>query len=90
MFSPLRKAAEKARGGFRDGARAAVGNMGGRIIPAPGATADSGADRTGPPGWAKAMKQRQTVAHGASLAAHTVRAGDSHGAGTTIDTREKE
>lgn len=88
--SPLRKASEAARGNFRDGARAAVGNLGGRIVPAPGAAADPPAEGSGPPAWAASMKQRQTLAQSVSLAAHTVRAGDGHGAGTSIDTREKD
>ncbi len=91
-MSPLRKASEAARGNFRDGARAAVGSMGGRIIPAPGTAADAsaGGEDSGPPAWAASMKQRQTLSQSASLVAHTVRAGDGHGAGTSIDTREKD
>ena len=91
-MSPLRKASEAARGNFRDGARAAVGSMGGRIIPAPGAPAHAPTpdEAAGPPAWAASMKQRQTLSHSASLAAHTVRAGDGHGAGSSIDTREKD
>ncbi|HCC25684.1 MAG TPA: P-type conjugative transfer protein TrbL, partial [Erythrobacter sp.] len=45
---------------------------------------------SGPPSWAKSMKQRQSLGHSASLAAHTVRAGDGHGAGASIDTQEKD
>jgi len=89
--SPLRKAAQAARGSFRDGARAAVGNMGGRIVPAQGAAAEQSSTQAGgPPAWAASMKQRQTIAQSASLAAHTVRSGDGHGAGASIDTREKD
>jgi type IV secretion system protein TrbL len=42
----------------------------------------------GEPAWAKRMKRSQSVAHGLSLAAHSLRAGDSHGAGTTINLSE--
>ena len=92
-MSPLRAATDSARGNFREGARSAVGHMGGRIVPAPGSPpSDSGqaAGSEGPPSWARSMKQRQSLGHSASLAAHTVRAGDGHGAGSSIDTREKD
>ena len=91
--SPLRAATHSARGNFREGARSAVGHMGGRIVPAAGSSpSDSGqaASSEGPPSWARSMKQRQSLGHSASLAAHTVRAGDGHGAGASIDTREKD
>jgi type IV secretion system protein TrbL len=89
-MSPLRKAADSARSNFRDGARASVGNMGGRIVPAPGSTPPDPVPESGPPAWARSMKQRQSLGHSASLAAHTVRSGDGHGAGASIDTQEKD
>lgn len=36
------------------------------------------------------MKDRQTITHGATIAAHTLKAGDSSGAGASIDTSEKD
>jgi type IV secretion system protein TrbL len=89
-MSPLRKAAEAARTSFREGARSAVGNMGGRIVPPSGSSSPAPQSGSGPPAWAKSMKQRQTLGQSASLAAHTVRAGDGPGAGASIDTREKD
>lgn len=89
-MSPLRKAADSAKSNFREGARASVGNMGGRIVPAPGSTPSGPQPQNGPPAWAKSMKQRQSLGHSASLAAHTVRSGDGHGAGSSIDTKEKD
>ena len=89
-MSPLRKAADSAKSNFREGARASVGNMGGRIVPAPGSTPPDPVPDSGPPAWARSMKQRQSLGHSASLAAHTVRAGDGHGAGASIDTQEKD
>ena len=89
-LSPLRKAAEIARGNFREGARSAVGAMGGRIVPAPGSVSSVPQTDAGPPAWARSMKQRQSLGHSASLAAHAVRAGDGHGAGASIDTQEKD
>jgi type IV secretion system protein TrbL len=89
-MAPLREAAARARGDFREGARAAVGNMGGRIVPAPGAAPDTPPPAGNPPAWATQMKNRQRLGAAASLAAHSLRSGDGSGAGTTIDTREKD
>jgi type IV secretion system protein TrbL len=36
------------------------------------------------------MKDRQTISHGASIAAHTLKSGDSHGGGASVDTSEKD
>lgn len=88
--SPLRKAAESAQSNFRDGARSAVSHMGGHITPAPAASAGEEAATNATPGWAQTMKQRQSLGQAASLAAHTVRSGDGHGAGVSIDLREKD
>ena len=93
--SPLRKAGDGVEQSFREGSRAAITNTGGSITPSgtPGANtppkppADAG---QGQPAWAKAMKDRQTIAHGATIAAHTLKSGDSHGGGASIDTSEKD
>ncbi|GGN61467.1 conjugal transfer protein TrbL [Novosphingobium indicum] len=98
VMSPLRKAA--ARGGeaikasFRSGARAGFTTSGGTIAggSAP-ATAVAGASASGPaapPAWAAALKRRQSMTHNATLAAHTLKAGDSHGGGGGPDIREKD
>jgi type IV secretion system protein TrbL len=90
-MSPLRKSADGMKQSFREGSRAAITNTGGTITPGPGTppppppTADAGQ-----PAWAKAMKDRQTITHGATIAAHTLKTGDSHGAGISIDTSEKD
>ena len=42
----------------------------------------------GEPAWAKRLKRAQTVSHGLSLAAHSIRAGDAHGAGASITLSE--
>lgn len=44
---------------------------------------------TAPP-WARALRQRQALGHSAMIAAHTLRGGDSPGAGTSIDTSQKD
>jgi len=79
---------------FREGSRDAITKTGGTITPGPNtpppsppAPSDTGADQ---PAWAKAMKDRQTISHGASIAAHTLKSGDSHGGGASVDTSEKD
>ena len=89
-MSPLRRAAAQTRSDYRAGARAAVGAMGGTITPEPGPGAFASESTSGPPKWARAMKQQQALAHSLTLTAHTVRAGDGHGAGAAIDTQIEE
>jgi type IV secretion system protein TrbL len=36
------------------------------------------------------MKQRQAITGGATIAAHTLKSGDSHGGGASPDISEKE
>ena len=97
-MSPLRKAA--ARGGeaikasFRSGARAGFTTSGGTIAggsaPATAVAGASASSPAAPPAWAAAMKRRQSMTHNATLAAHTLKAGDSHGGGAGPDIREKD
>jgi type IV secretion system protein TrbL len=92
--SPLRKAGEGLQQSFREGGRSAITNTGGTITPSPDNPApDTPAPPTaeaGQPAWARTMKNRQTLAQGATIAAHTLKAGDSSGAGASIDTSEKD
>ena len=89
--SPLRKAGDSMRQSFRDGSRASITNTGGSITPGPNTPPAPPSDPDqGQPAWAKAMKDRQTLAHGATIAAHTLKSGDSHGGGASIDTSEKD
>ena len=90
--SPLKKAGDGVKQSFREGSRDAITKTGGSIThgpntppSSPSATADQGQ-----PAWAKAMKDRQTIAHTATLAVHTLKSGDSHGGGASIDTSEKD
>jgi type IV secretion system protein TrbL len=89
--SPLRKAGDGMKQSFQEGSRAALSNLAGPIKPATGASPEpiASADQ-GQPAWAKAMKDRQTIGHTATLAAHTLKSGDSHGGGASIDTSEKD
>jgi|TARA_R100000501_G_scaffold17834_1_gene34110 type IV secretion system protein TrbL len=85
--SPLRKAASSLKDSYRSGARAGA--------TAAGATFSNGAPTAasspdGQPAWAAAMKRRQTMTHGATVAAHTLRSGDGGGGGASVDVREKD
>ena len=86
-MSPLRKAAGALAESHRAGARAAVSATGG-TIKGGASTAANASD--GQPAWAKRMRQGQALAHGATLAAHTLRSGDSRGPGASVDVKNKE
>jgi type IV secretion system protein TrbL len=89
--SPLRKAADSMKSSFRDGARGAVTATGGTITGgAPEPSKPEAKSGGAQPAWAKGMKNRQTVAHGATIAAHTLRSGDGGGAGSSVDVTEKD
>lgn len=90
--SPLRKAGDGVKQSFREGSRDAITKTGGSIMPGPNTppSSPSAAADQGQPAWAKAMKDRQTISHGASIAAHTLKSGDSHGGGASVDTSEKD
>jgi type IV secretion system protein TrbL len=90
--SPLRKAGDGVKQSFREGSRDAITKTGGSIAPGPNTppSSPSAAADQGQPAWAKAMKDRQTISHGASIAAHTLKSGDSHGGGASVDTSEKD
>ncbi len=90
--SPLRKAGDGVKQSFREGSRDAITKTGGTITPGPNTPppsppADASSEQ---PAWAKAMKDRQTISHGATIAAHTLKSGDSHGGGASVDTSEKD
>lgn len=76
--SPLRGAAQKA------GANVSAGQAGA----AEGSKAARAANA--PPAWATALRRRQTVTQGATITAHTLKGGDSHGAGAAPDISEKD
>ena len=90
--SPLRKAGDGVKQSFREGSRDAITKTGGSITPGPNTPPPSppAAADQGQPAWAKAMKDRQTISHGASIAAHTLKSGDSHGGGASVNTSEKD
>lgn len=89
-LSPLRKASEAMKSSQSQGARNAISAMGGKITGGAASPSPEGATASAQPEWAAAMKQRQTISHAASLAAHTLRSGDGGGAGTSIEITPKD
>jgi type IV secretion system protein TrbL len=87
-MSPLRKAAASLKDSYRSGGRAAVTATGGTI--SGGSSAPSPDAPAGAPAWASAMKNRQTMTHGATIAAHTLRSGDGGGSGASVDISQKD
>jgi len=86
-MSPLRKAAASLKDSFRSGGRAAVSATGGTIS---GGASSPTPSPDGPPAWAAAMKRRQSMTHGATVAAHTLRSGDGGGGGASVDLSQKD
>ncbi|MCC6469697.1 MAG: P-type conjugative transfer protein TrbL [Alphaproteobacteria bacterium] len=86
-MSPLRKAAASLKDSYRSGGRAAVTATGGTIS---GGVPSSASVPDGSPAWAAAMKRRQTMTHGATVAAHTLRGGDGGGGGASVDLSQKD
>lgn len=99
--SPLKRAASKAsesvKSSFSDGARAAFGVTGGSSTAgtvaeasAAPAAAEASSPAGSPPAWAQRMQRSQAVNHGATMAAHAVRSGDSHGGGSSVNLSESD
>ena len=84
-LSPLRKAAASLKDNYSSGVRAGMG----AAPPAAGSTPAS-SPAAAPPAWAAGMKQRQSATHGATVLAHTMKAGDSHGGGAGPNIKEKD
>ncbi|OYY72057.1 P-type conjugative transfer protein TrbL [Sphingomonas sp. 28-63-12] len=82
-MSPLRRSAEAMRANYREGGRAAMG-----LSASPAGT--PGDATAGPPAWARAMRHRQTMTHGTTIAAHTLRGGDGGGSGAAVDVSSKD
>ncbi|MFT3726152.1 MAG: P-type conjugative transfer protein TrbL, partial [Hyphomonadaceae bacterium] len=99
--SPLKRAAAKAtesvKSNFSDGARATFGVTGGSSTggtvggaSASPAAAAASSPAGSPPAWAQRMQRSQAVNHGATMAAHAVRSGDSHGGGSSVNLSESD
>jgi type IV secretion system protein TrbL len=70
------------------GAGPAVENAAGAAAAFAPVSARSASRAAGEPAWAQRMKRGQSVAHGLSLAAHSIRSGDSHGGGASVNLSE--
>jgi type IV secretion system protein TrbL len=81
--APLRRAGAALKDRFEAGGEAVrtdgAQNFGG-----------AAADQAVEPAWARSLRQRRTAAHGAETAAHTLRSGDAHGGGASVDISEAE
>ncbi|PHP19363.1 P-type conjugative transfer protein TrbL [Sphingobium sp. IP1] len=80
LTSPLRNSAAGLKDGFAQGRSGATGQPSGAI-------AQEGAGHV--PHWATAMKRRQMISHGATVASQTLKSGDSHGGGAGPDISER-
>ena len=94
--APARRAAGRAANSMREsfsaGARSSFAATGGSSTAGTvggGEAADAGSsgggDASGPPAWARRMKQNQSMVHGAQTAAQVLKSGDSHGGGHSVD-----
>jgi type IV secretion system protein TrbL len=96
--SPLKRAAARAgesmKSSFTDGARASFAGGGGTssmgTVGGASAAAAPSAQGANPPGWAQRMQRGQAMNHGATMAAHAVRSGDSRGAGSSVNLSESD
>lgn len=88
--SPLRRAAQSLKQSYADGRNAAAGTAAGVGAPASAAPASGAGPAAAPPAWAAAMKRRQAITQGATMAAHTLKGGDSHGGGAGPDLSQKD
>lgn len=75
--SPLRRAADSMKASYASGKAGAPKD------------ANAAGASGGPPAWATAMRQRQTMSQGASITAHTLKGGDSHASGSGPDITDK-
>jgi len=88
------RAGEALASRFQSGAQDAAGVTGGTstagTIGGESASTSNAAAGSVAPQWADRIKRAQTFHHSASTAAHGVRAGDSHGAGPSVDLSERD
>lgn len=81
IASPFQRAAASTKEIFQAGERAVANEAASAGSSAP---ATSAASADGQPAWAKRMKRSQAMSHGVQAAAHAVKAGDSHGGGSSV------
>ena len=98
-ISPLKRASSRAtdslKSSYADGVRGGVAATGGSstmgtlgggqpLSPSTPTSAE------GPPAWAQRMRRSRAMNHGVTAAAHAVRAGDSHGGGSSVSLSESD
>ncbi len=88
VTSPLRRASAGMGQSYADGGRAALEAGNGTVKGGPAAAPSTSTAQGDMPAWARCMKRAQRISHGASAAAHSIRSGDAHGGGSTIDLSE--
>ncbi len=95
--APLKRAVTRAseavsssHAAGRRGAVAATGGSSSMGTIGGGAAPSTPTSSEGPPAWAQRLRGSQTMSHGASAAAHAVRAGDSHGGGASVSLSESK
>ena len=86
MTSPLRRASAGMRQSYAEGGRSVIAATGGVV--SGGTAAAAASTQADMPDWARRMKRAQRVSHGASATAHSIRSGDAHGGGSSIDLSE--
>ncbi len=91
------RATDSMRSSYRSGQAAAWKATGGRNEVDPGganaaaaSAAASGSASSAPPAWAERMKRGSAANHGASVAAHTIRAGDSGGGSMSVNLNQDD
>jgi type IV secretion system protein TrbL len=96
--SPLRRAASRAadsmKESFSAGGRAAFEATGGSSTMGTIGGGDSAGSASAatqePPAWARRMKRSQQLNHGVMATAHAIRAGDSHGGGSSVNLSQRD
>ncbi|MBB3862463.1 type IV secretion system protein TrbL [Novosphingobium hassiacum] len=89
--SPLRRAAQALKQSYADGRNGAMDSAAGAGAQSSSAASPSSASApAAPPAWATTMKRRQAITQGATMAAHTLKGGDSHGGGVSPDLTQKD
>ncbi|NVN12427.1 P-type conjugative transfer protein TrbL, partial [Nguyenibacter vanlangensis] len=67
------------------GGSSTQGTIGGTQTTIGSGASDAGSNPSGPPAWARRMKQNQSMARGAQTAAQVLKSGDTHGGGHSVD-----
>ena len=79
---------------FSTGGRAAFEATGGTstmgTIGGVDSAASDNAGTQAPPAWARRIKRSQQLNHGVMATAHAIRAGDSHGGGSSVNLSQRD